>query len=1826
LARIFVPPSHYLERSPSPHNAAPPLTFAGWGFLASLPGTNAFLLHAGHGSGTAEFAVFVAPGGFQVFHFDGAAFGGTTVVVPPIGSWVHYAGVFESNSARRAYLNGALVASNTTTVSGAMALDTFSMGQRRNSTVGRAEFWPGHIAEVGVWNEALTVDEIAALAKGVSPNQIRPSLLAAYWPILGNRSPEPDVWRGRDATVVGTAKSDHIRVYNAWQSSTPIDVAQPATADFEVLVQAGGGGGGSGTSAYYGGGGGAGGYRPSTIKLTAGTFTVDVGLGGGYTDGIGIPGAKGRESSVSIIESAGGGRGSASTTPGGPGGSGGGGSYGDGANHPGGAGNTPATTPPQGYAGHAGSGGGQRGPGGGSSGAATASAPGPGTVNSISGTAITYGVGGYLSVPTTAGGGGPGGRRDADGGPIGGQGADGIVILRYLTASGIVATGGTKTTSGAYTVHTFTTSGYFIVSSVAVPAATFQATASIRLSTSVDTLVPSAVLHGAATLAISSAAAMTTGALTFAGVSTLAIATTAATVASPAFAAAAGIAFSVTSGFNEPLRSVSSMRVAASAALLAPVRFAAAASILFSISTAFTASFAAAAEIPWSTRASLKPAPRETRAIFELGGVDVTARVRKAGVTIHDVLNDAPNTASLTFEGTAVPQVGLPLIVRLDDGQTTLFAGALQTVERSYDSKPSPALRHWPCTAIDDTAAANRRRPFGSWVNVSASTIATAIAATYAPTFSTRIEPNLPAVTISFDGSDTMIAALVRLANLIGGYAKIEQQTLHLFIDDPEDAPDPVDLTHPPLNDPPVQMTVDSSQLRTRVLGKGYGERIPADVNAGESLVPITDGAQFTALGGKAIAGTTPDSATSQHITYAGVETPVGGTLVGPGAAPANAPTLGLATGGVVTNGVHQVGVVHVTATGQSLIGPLGSIDVNPLAPPASAPVAAAAVSGTGPDQGAHDYQVTHLMLGGETTPGPISNAVTTSAAAGQVTAPGAPSVGAPVDGDGVTVGLHDYVQTFITAQGETTPSSPSSPVDNSPIVGGVSAPSQPSVGTPQIGAGVDAGSHAYGVTLVTADGETTLSSSSANVSTIENAGEVARPINCVAGLTSPLLAGNLNDFVDAYWYRVTFVTPTGETEGGEFSGSSVDPPTFPTLDVPGGSPSTGGSLTLGRYTYWMTAVTASGYETALGGPGSVTLNIAGQNAASFSTLPLSPDARTVKRNLYRTKVDPINMETHYGYLVATLNDNTVRNYKDTTADSALNASTIYYAPGWGSPSGPRGTPPGWQARVFNIPIGPSGVTARKLYRSTTFNGTYRLITTIGDNSQTQFIDNIAPASEGAPVPTVNTTGQPAHVIPVSNIATGAGGSGVIARRLYRNSAGAGFRFVDELANNTATTYSDTKPNASLGAAPPSSNTTGHPAQDLPVTLDIGPAGVTKRRLFRRFNFATPFKLVATINDNSTSSYLDTKANGSLGEDAPTSNTTGTAVQRVPLSAIPLGPPGTTGRNLYRRFNGSGAFRLVTTLANNTATTFTDSVVNASLGATAPVTNTAVGNQIALSNIPTGGGAVTARQIYLSLAGGTTMRLALTIANNVDRTATLNIADAALAGQPTPPSTDTSGLSQPQGQVNPGEPSLIVASPAPFLDSGGWVITGGGQVLRYTGISGQLLTGIPATGPGAIVTTILYGQQATPAPMLIGVTGLALPMARGASVHVWVQRDDLAAQGEQAARDGSDGIIEFLITDDSRAEAALIARCDADLTLFARPIITVVYATRDVKTKSGKRVRIALPALAIDQTLTIQDVTIGEIDVARGLPPRFTVTASSVRFSLEDTLRRLVSA
>lgn len=61
---------------------------------------------------------------------------------------------------------------------------------------------------------------------------------------------------------------------------------------------------------------------------------------------------------------------------------------------------------------------------------------------------------------------------------------------------------------------------------------------------------------------------------------------------------------------------------------------------------------------------------------------------------------------------------------------------------------------------------------------------------------------------------------------------------------------------------------------------------------------------------------------------------------------------------------------------------------------------------------------------------------------------------------------------------------------------------------------------------------------------------------------------------------------------------------------------------------------------------------------------------------------------------------------------------------------------------------------------------------------------------------------------------------------------------------------------------------------------------------------------------------------------------------QVALTNIPLGGASVTARKLYRTLAGGATYALLATIANNTATTYTDNIADSALGVGAPTTNT----------------------------------------------------------------------------------------------------------------------------------------------------------------------------------------------------------------------------------------------------------------------------------------------
>jgi hypothetical protein len=419
-----------------------------------------------------------------------------------------------------------------------------------------------------------------------------------------------------------------------------------------------------------------------------------------------------------------------------------------------------------------------------------------------------------------------------------------------------------------------------------------------------------------------------------------------------------------------------------------------------------------------------------------------------------------------------------------------------------------------------------------------------------------------------------------------------------------------------------------------------------------------------------------------------------------------------------------------------------------------------------------------------------------------------------------------------------------------------------------------------------------------------------------------------------------------------------------------------------------------------------------------------------------------------------------------------------------------------------------------------------------------------------------------------------------------------------------------------------------------PHAVPVSPVSlVTSRKVYRTLACAdsgaasvAALHYLTTIADNTTTTFVDSASDASISGNAapPSSNTATYPANRVALSAIPLGPTGTTSRKVYRTAAGGATYKLVTTIADNTTTTYTDTLADASLGATVPSTNTAAMNQVNLSGIPLGSATVTGRKLYRTAAGAAQLKLLATLADNTTTTYSDTIADASLGANA--PSSDTSGLTQPNGQINAGSTTLLVAGPGAFAAAGGWAIIGNGQqVVRYTGVAGTSLTGVPASGAGAIVASISYNSTITAAPTLTGIPAsgagaILYTIKKGDEVNLLVQVDDAAAQTELASLIGGDGVQEEYLQDRRLSHTEATARATARLTERNQIDIAVTYTSRDPNTIAGRTVSIDLPApTSVTGDFTLQSVTI--TGFTPNLLPRYRARAASTQFSLADLLQ-----
>lgn len=213
MAYAFNGTSQYLYGNSAPVTGAP-LTIACW-FQRASTGANSICVSLGQTAtgATNLYNLLLPPTGGIAFLSN--ASGSTVTAINsssglyPLNTWTHAAGVLASMSSRSVFINGASVGSTTTAATAPTGINSIYIGARWAAGIGN--YFPGRLADVGVWNVALTAGEIATLAKGVSASLVRPQSLVFHAPLVRDLLDERGglaITNNNGASVV-----EHPRIY-----------------------------------------------------------------------------------------------------------------------------------------------------------------------------------------------------------------------------------------------------------------------------------------------------------------------------------------------------------------------------------------------------------------------------------------------------------------------------------------------------------------------------------------------------------------------------------------------------------------------------------------------------------------------------------------------------------------------------------------------------------------------------------------------------------------------------------------------------------------------------------------------------------------------------------------------------------------------------------------------------------------------------------------------------------------------------------------------------------------------------------------------------------------------------------------------------------------------------------------------------------------------------------------------------------------------------------------------------------------------------------------------------------------------------------------------------------------------------------------------------------------------------------------------------------------------------------------------------------------------------------------------------------------------------
>lgn len=199
--------------------SAAPITISAWVRPTSVANLTEILSICSADSGN-YFSLRLNANQIQAVARSNTSRTATSTQVLSTNTWYHVCAVFASSSSRAAYVNGGNKGTNTQSSTPSVVGGETTLAGLGGSSNG--DYYSGDIAELAIWNVALSDAQVLMLSLGLEPTFVAPSNIAAYLPLLNHSS-------GFDGTLEGGYLMDLRRsTNNGWRVINGLLVSRQA--------------------------------------------------------------------------------------------------------------------------------------------------------------------------------------------------------------------------------------------------------------------------------------------------------------------------------------------------------------------------------------------------------------------------------------------------------------------------------------------------------------------------------------------------------------------------------------------------------------------------------------------------------------------------------------------------------------------------------------------------------------------------------------------------------------------------------------------------------------------------------------------------------------------------------------------------------------------------------------------------------------------------------------------------------------------------------------------------------------------------------------------------------------------------------------------------------------------------------------------------------------------------------------------------------------------------------------------------------------------------------------------------------------------------------------------------------------------------------------------------------------------------------------------------------------------------------------------------------------------------------------------------------------